>query len=141
MSAHDLFGPVPGGAFYLDDFYSGKDPALMLIRVGVTVEKETNPGGLTALFGGGAMLHMFSTSDVFVDTAGDIEPDGWMNFEFTVYIGGSAPLTDGVDIVGAWGPTISMLGKIEADGEEIVSSATNFGSSAHLLLRWWLWGE
>jgi hypothetical protein len=154
FSRHDLAGGAGLGTYgeypvIFDYVYwePDGDPAFTQFRIGVSVEKELMPGGTTALIGARGMLHMNSPSDLFVwveDDQGEgdyQELDSWMNIEFTVYLGGSASLTDDVDIVGAWGPTISMLGAVDAGDQEFIPSATNFGSSAHIMLRWWLWGK
>ena len=93
------------------------------IEAGVSLEKHMREG-TTPLFGGYAAIDMVSPD----------EGDSWTNFGFGVFVGGSASLADNVDLVGQWGPSVTVLAEEAGD-------ATIVFSNASLTLRWWLWGE
>ena len=101
------------------------------IDVGGRVSKAMSASGTTPVFGGYALVHL-TTPDVVTGTA----PDSYTDFEIGVFLGGSASLGDKIDIVGSWGPTVTVNGKRSSDGD----SSTDFDSRASITLRWWLWG-
>ena len=106
-------------------------------RVGLTVEKQTNPGTVTPLFGAGAFLAMFSP-----DT--DFSPlDSWTNFSFMGFIGGSAELTDNLEFVGMWGPQVTFYGEqtFKDGGATASPKATEISSMAAFRLRWYVFGS
>ncbi|MEW5701300.1 MAG: hypothetical protein AB1792_03625 [Candidatus Zixiibacteriota bacterium] len=112
------------------------------IRAGVRVEKAAKMEGASPLIGGYGMLILGSPDD-YVEGGTTVKLDTYTDFSFGVFVGGSAPLANGVDIVGVWGPTVDMFGKRKASTEGLeaeTESATNFGSRASLSLRFWLWG-
>ncbi|HWO56366.1 MAG TPA: hypothetical protein VNN55_02245 [bacterium] len=120
-----------------DEVPADFDLSITNIRAGVRVEKQMKMDGITPVFGGMAMIDLWSPGGDLSD-----EIDSWTNFSFGVYVGASAPLAEGVDLVGTWGPTITSFGEIKAaDDDEIVlqESATNIGSTANLSLRFWIW--
>jgi hypothetical protein len=105
------------------------------VVAGARIEKHSKMDGITPVFGGFAMIDLTS-----LDYPGDVPEgvkDSYTDFAFGVYIGGSVPVADMFDVVGMWGPTVTIIGKRSDNGD----SATNFSSQAQLVLRWWLWGE
>jgi hypothetical protein len=101
------------------------------IVVGARIEKAMLASGTTPVFGGYALVDLTSP-DVSTGTA----PDSYTDFQFGVFLGGSASLCDQVDIVGSWGPTVMVNGKRFSGGD----SWTDFSSRASITFRWWLWG-
>jgi hypothetical protein len=127
--------------FYFPTSITAEDdpvPKLTQIRFGVMVEKQTMPGGTTPVFGGYARAHMNSYSDLQV---GGEDVDSRFDMRFGVFVGGSAALGDNVDIVGMWGPEITMFGEQKAGDLVVTESSTDIGSTARIMFRWWLWGQ
>ncbi|MBD3299054.1 MAG: hypothetical protein GF341_10395 [candidate division Zixibacteria bacterium] len=103
-------------------------------RVGLGLEKQTDPGNTSPLFGGFARVHLTSPESDNVDS--------WTDFVFGVYLGGVASLTDNMEIQGFWGPTFTMFGeKTDSDGDVFSPSVTRIDSRAGFKLRWFVFGS
>lgn len=100
------------------------------IGLGVSIEKHMREG-TSPLFGG----------KVLVDIGSPDEGDSWTNFAFGVFVGGTAELGDNVDLIGQWGPTVSIFDENSPASIAGFSDATVIRSEASITLRWWLWGE
>lgn len=102
------------------------------IRLGVGVEKAMKSEGTSGLFGARALVH--------INTFSNTDFKSRLDLAFGVYIGGTAKLADGVDIVGTWGPSVGITGKQKVKSSSAESdSQTSFGSTANLTIRFWLW--
>jgi len=104
-------GPYPGTEF----------------MIGASFEKQMGEGDTRPLFGALAALDMISPK----------EGDSYTDFSIGVFVGGTAKLAENVSLVGAWGPTMTMVGKRTSAGD----SYATLNSTAHVALRWWLWGN
>ena len=106
--------------------------------VGARIEKHSKSDGITPVFGGFAAVDLTSLDfpSTLVAADGDAK-DSFTDFVFGVYVGGSVPVADMFDVVGTWGPAVTIIGSRVEGGD----GATNFSTQASLVLRWWLWGE
>ena len=103
------------------------------ITVGLRVEKAQKQEGASALWGACAAVDLSS-----VDLPSGVEAkSSFTDFMFGVYLGGSVPIADGLDLTGRWGPKVEAIGKRSDNGD----GATNFGSMASLTFRWWVFGN
>jgi hypothetical protein len=95
-------------------------------HVGASFEKQMREG-TSPLFGGRIMVEIGSPD----------EGDGWTNFGIGAFLGGTASLADNLDIVGTWGPMLTMY----AEESPVYTDATVISSQANITLRWWVFGE
>lgn len=104
-------------------YFSSVSDLYTQVEFGVSIEKQMREG-TSPLFGG------FAAVDLVSPDVGN----SWANFSFGAFVGGTASVADNLDLIGRWGPTVTVLA-------EEVGDATIIGSDASLTLRWWLWGE
>ncbi len=104
---------------------------------GARIEKHAKSDGITPLFGAFGVLEYtkLPSASSLVAAVGDYKKS-YVDFALGVYLGGSVPVVDNFDVVGSWGPEITILTARQEGGK----STTVFSSQASLVLRWWVWG-
>ncbi|GAB4317423.1 MAG: hypothetical protein Kow0074_06020 [Candidatus Zixiibacteriota bacterium] len=103
------------------------------IRFGASLEKQTNPGSTSPLFGGFARVSL---------TSPDAEGlDSWTDFTFGVFLGGTAELASNLEFQGFWGPMFTLNGEHTAGDAVLTPSSTSIDSMAGFRLRWFVFGS
>lgn len=106
-------------------------------------DKGPNPGSvfmlggsLEAHFGGGDTKGLFG-GKLFVDFGSPKGGDSFTDISLGAFLGGSAKLGENLSLVGQWGPTLTLVGKRTANGENY----STISSDASITLRWWVFGD
>lgn len=124
FSVSDDEGSLSAGSAQYYDLFEGTQ-----IRIGLIAEKQSNPEGLTPLFGACAAVHINSPDADNVDS--------WTDFQFGGLFGGSAPVAEGLDFVGMLTLKVTMFGEGGFFGESATSIDTGVGAA----FRWWIGGR
>ena len=103
-------------------------------RFGASIEKQTNPGGTSPLFGGFARVNLTSPESDALDS--------WTDISFGAFIGGTAQLADNLEFLGFWGPQFTLNGeRTSSSGSVLAASSTSIDSMAGFRLRWYVFGS
>ncbi len=103
------------------------------LRFGASLEKQTDPGNTSPLFGGFARVMLTSPEAEGLDS--------WTDFMFGAYIGGTAELANNLEFQGFWGPTFTLFGERTAGDIVTQPSSTRIDSRAGFRLRWFVFGS
>jgi len=102
------------------------------IRFGLIGEKQTKLDGITPVFGAHAMVGL---------TSPDAEGlDSWTDFEIGAFFGGSVPVAENFDLVGAASLNVTLFGEQTAGDVILQPSITNIGTDFFAMFRWWIGG-
>lgn len=103
------------------------------LRFGLSLEKQTNPGSTSPVFGGFARMML---------TSPDAEGlDSWTDFQVGAFVGGTAELASNLEFQGFWGPVFTIFGEHTAGDVVTQLGRTRIDSMAGFRLRWFVFGS